>query len=183
MNLKFSILFFMMALISFEGFSSERNFDDYLLRSKITSIRKGGRFNSMNIATCEDGSEWVVLLNGNLKERFMGYLYLEAAISELATDRLKAAENKIGSYMDKIHYFSRYVGENKLTFLDFHDEKNLLSETGFKDFIGNANLRKKDDILYVFDTEKGSFSDEVHSKISEFEVMHDTIYDELLRDK
>lgn len=146
--------------------------------NKIVSMRKGGRLDQSIILKYEDNSEWV-FLNNRVVERFCGFLYLQKAIKELSLNNIQAAENKIAIHGRKIIYLSRYYGDEKPDFMELSEYDSELSvlrqDIGFTDTIGNANLRKQDNTVYVFDTEKGSFDKSVHEKIDSFVKQHDVI--------
>ena len=168
---------------------SSREIQDYILDKNFVNIRKGGRFNQSIILKYEDDTEWV-FLNNNQKDRFCGFLYLEHVFKrlnsestlkklsskELNLNKIAAAENKMAIYDGKIIYLSRYCGEKKPEFFEHMDMfQTLQKKIGFIDIMGCANLREKDDKLYVFDTEKSSFSSSVHQKIDLFVNLHDAI--------
>lgn len=140
----------------------------------ISAIRKGGRSNSFQIVTFDDRSEWVVMTDkGN--ERFCGYLYLKNALEKAGSSKVKAAENKLFWDKGKVYVLSRYCGEKKLEMKDLLSNPNyieclkLIDKVHFSDTLGFANLRKEEDKIYVFDTEKNSFASSVHEKIDEME--------------
>ncbi len=146
--------------------------------NKIAEKRMGGRFNQSIIVKYEDQSEWVFLSN-KPEERFCGFLYLQKAINESNLKNIQAAENKIAIHDKKIIYLSKYYGDKKPGFMElFEYDQELLTlnkTIGFTDTLGNANLRKQNDIVHVFDTEKGSFDKSVHEKIDSFIEQHNAI--------
>src|SRR5690348_7415785 len=95
----------------------------YTMRSSntITEEREGGRGNQQIILKYQDGTEWI-FLNNRGKERFCGFLYLEKAINDVGLKTIKAAENKIAIRGSQIIYLSRYCGEEKPGFMEFHEE-------------------------------------------------------------
>ena len=155
---------------------SSSNYDQYIMPSEnqIQTMRKGGRFNQSTILTYSDGSEWVFLPNKG-EERFCGFLYLQEAIKQAGLSKVKAAENKMAIHDKQIIYLSQYCGDKRLEWPDGFNEASSLAEIGFTDTVGLANLRKIDDVIYVFDTEKGSFANGVHEKINSFVHVHDAI--------
>jgi hypothetical protein len=144
----------------------------------VVNMRRGGRFNQSIILKYEDGSEWV-FLNNRAEERFCGFLYLQKELKDLGVSRVQAAENKMAIQDRKIIYLSKYYGDNKPDFMELHGYGKELSildrEVKFTDTTANANLRKKDGVVYVFDTEKGSFHSSVHEKIDSFVGQHNLI--------
>jgi len=158
---------------------SNNNYNNYIMdaSNQVVNIRHGGRLNQSLILKYQDGSEWVVLNNG--EERFCGFLYLQKALNDLNVSKVQAAENKIAIYDRKIIYLSKYYGDNKPVFWQLIDYINELPVLGqkvkFIDTIGLANLRIKDGVVYVFDTEKGSFDKSVHEQIDSFVNQHDLI--------
>ncbi len=161
------------------------NFDDYTMSpdNTITDMRRGGRFDIMQILTYTDGTEWVFLDN-KPTERFCGFLYLQNALNEMGLTKLRAAENKMALNGRQIIYLSQYCGETRPGFTGgsgpidketFHELSVLDNEIGFTDTAGMANLRKKEDAIYVFDTEKTSFASTVRDKIDAFRPLHDQI--------
>lgn len=152
----------------------EAKLDSCILKSELKSVRKGGRFNQSFIATFQDDTEWVVLLGGDGSDRFVGYLYLEDAIEKSGLKNVKAADNRLSIIQGKIHYLSRYVGEERIGH-EFFAEMQQLREIGFADMICGANLRKLGDTMYVFDTEKGSFSEEAQKNIEMYRGLHDKV--------
>lgn len=156
------------------------DFNQYIMdpTNEIVEMRKGGMFNRAIILTYKDGSEWV-FLNNKGEERFCGFLYLQNAINELNLKCIRAAENKIAIHEKKIIYLSKYYGDKNPDTMDFENNDNLSDELlalkrdiGFADTAGNANLRKQDNVVYVFDTEKSSFAKSVHEKIDSFAQQH-----------
>lgn len=146
--------------------------------NKIVEMRHGGRFNQSLILKYKDDTEWV-FLNNKPEERFCGFLYLQKAINESKLNTIQAAENKIAIHDRKIIYLSRYYGDKRLDFMDMYGYGNELSiltqDIKFNDIVGFCNLRKKDGIVYVFDTEKSSFDETVHEKIDSFVHQHNVI--------
>jgi len=146
--------------------------------NKIVEIRNGGRFNQSIILKYKDDTEWV-FLNNKQEERFCGFLYLQKALEESNLNTIQAAENKIAIHDRKIIYLSRWHGDKKPDVSETSGYSKELStleqDIGFTDMPGNANLRKKDNIIYVFDTEKHSFSKGVHEKIDSFVHQHKAI--------
>lgn len=144
----------------------------------VVEMRHGGRLNQSIILKYEDGSEWV-FLNNRPEERFCGFLYLQKALNDLNVSRLQPAENKIAIHERKIIYLSKYYGDNKPGFMELHQYSKELSvlnqDVKFTDTAGNANLREHNGVVYVFDTEKGSFDKSVHEKIDSFIHQHDRI--------
>lgn len=155
-------------------------YDAYIMdpANKVVEMRHGGRFNQAVILKYEDGSEWV-FLNNKPEERFCGFLYLQKALNDLNVSKVQAAENKIAIHDRKIIYLSKYYGDNKPGFMDlsaYNEELIALKQkTKFVDTAGNANLREQNGVVYVFDTEKGSFDKSVHAKIDSFIQQHDMI--------
>lgn len=154
--------------------------NNYIMDSanKIVEMRRGGRFNQSIILKYQDDTEWV-FLNNKPEERFCGFLYLQKVLNELNVSRVQPAENKIAIHDRKIIYLSRYYGDNKPGFMELHEYSKELSilnqDVKFTDTVGNANLREKDGIVYVFDTERGSFDKSVHEKIDSFITQHNII--------
>jgi hypothetical protein len=146
--------------------------------NEVVEMRRGGRFNQSIILKYQDDTEWV-FLNNKPEERFCGFLYLQKALEESNLNTIQAAENKIAIHDRKIIYLSRWHGDKKPDFMELFEYNNELStlkqDIGFTDTIGNANLRKQDGVVYVFDTEKGSFDKSVHEKIDSFVQQHDII--------
>ena len=142
------------------------------------NMRRGGRFDQSVILTYTDGTEWV-FLNDAPKERFCGFLYLQDALKKAGVDKIKAAPNKIALHDGNIIYLSQYCGEKKISWFETPPEcmKQVykLDEVGFTDMPGFANLREKDDTIFVFDTEKHSFAPKVHAQIDAFMPLHDRI--------
>lgn len=154
--------------------------------NKFVDMRAGGRGNQCKILKFEDDTEWVYLPN-SAQERFCGFLYLENAIKESHLEKVKAAENKMAIHNRKIIYLSRYRGEEKLSFLTsakYAEEIGILKEQiGFTDL---TNLRVQGAAVYVFDTEKMSFSENVHEQMDAFIHQHDALrasLEELLRNE
>lgn len=165
---------------TFSGSYEIRN-ERYIMdpTNDMVNWRKGGRNNQYTILTYADNSEWVLLTNKR-EERFCGFLYLQNEIKELNLNIMEAAENKIGIFNNKIIYLSRYYGDKKLDMNEISEhylgELSILQkDIGFIDMLGYANLRKQDNKLYVFDTEKPSFAKEVHQKIDSFVQQHNLI--------
>lgn len=154
--------------------------NQYIMSStnKIVEMRKGGRFNQSIILRYEDNSEWV-FLNNRPEERFCGFLYLQKAIKESNLNSVRAAENKIAIHDRQIIYLSRYYGDKKPDFMELHEYNDELSvlqqDIGFTDAVGYTNLRKQNNTVYVFDTEKNSFDKSVHEKIDSFVQQHNLI--------
>lgn len=155
--------------------------DNYTMSSdlQIQNMRNGGRFNQSTILTYTDGSEWVVLTN-KPKERFCGFLYLQNALEKADLDhKIKAAANKMAIHGKNIIYLSQYCGEKKLESMDLFKDSGPLSilrdQIGFTDATMGTNLRKIEDKIYVFDTERDSFDPSVHEKINSFVHFHDLI--------
>lgn len=146
--------------------------------NQIIEMRRGGRFNQSIILKYEDNNEWV-FLNNRVKERFCGFLYLQNAIKELNLKNIQAAENKIAIHDKKIIYLSKYYGDSKpdiFELWDYNHELSILKEKiGFIDMVANANLRKENNTVYVFDTEINSFDKTVHEKIESYFSQHDII--------
>lgn len=146
--------------------------------NEFEDMRRGGRLNQSIIMKYEDGSEWV-FLNNKGQERFCGFLYLQKALNDLNVSSMQAAENKIAIHNRKIIYLSKYYGDNPPSFGKVEDYRNKLSvlnqEVKFIDTRENANLREKDGVVYIFDTEKNSFDKSVHEEIDSFIQQHDMI--------
>ncbi len=144
----------------------------------VVGTRKEDRLRQSTILKYQDESEWVVL-DDKPEERFCGYLYLEQALRDLNISRLQAAENKIAIYDRKIVYLSKFYGDyepRRLELPQYDQELEVLDEViKFTDIVGGKNLREKDGIVYVFDTEKGSFHRSVHAKIDAFIEQHNII--------
>lgn len=162
--------------------ASSTDLSNYIMSNsnQIKSMRYGGRFNQSIILTYTDTSEWV-FLNDTPKERFCGFLYLQDAIKKAGLSTIRAADNKMALHDKKIIYLSRYCGEikpNEYEFLDplkFSEFSILKNKIGFVDMLGSANIRKKNDKIYVFDTEKLSFHSSVRKNIDSFVELHDKI--------
>ena len=141
--------------------------------NEMVSMRRGGRGNQSVILQYQDDTEWV-FLNDKPQERFCGFLYLQKALKESNISTIQAAENKITIHDRKIIYLSQYCGEKKLDFMEsgkYMNELSILAKTvGFTDMLAYANLRLKDEIVYVFDTEKSSFDKSVREKIDSFKI-------------
>lgn len=151
------------------------DFSSYVISNdnQVTNRRNGGRFDQCSILTYTDTSEWV-FLKDKQKERFCGFLYLQNALKEAGLSKLKAATNKMAIYNKEVIYLSQYCGETKPDiFKDREQIFSLIRGTGFRET--TANLRKKDEEIYVFDTEKASFDLGVHEKIDSFVTLHDRI--------
>lgn len=151
-------------------------YEDYVMDAgnKIIGMRKGGRFNQSTILTYADGSEWVFLPDKETA-RFCGFLYLQNALKEAGITLIAAAANKMALHDKKIIYLSQYCGEDRPGLLENSEEISKLAKLGFTDTTANANLRKKEGKLYVFDTEKSSFDSCVHEKIDSFVGLHHAI--------
>lgn len=159
------------------SYATQIDHRQYLMDSsnKIVEKREGGRLNQSIIIKYADQSEWV-FLNNKGAERFCGFLYLEAALKDSGLDKVKAAANKMAMHERKIIYLSQYCGEEKPDFFDQMKQLMVLKNTiGFIDIAGGANLRKVEDQILVFDTEKGSFDPSVHEKIDSFVQQHAAI--------
>jgi hypothetical protein len=152
-------------------------FENYIMSSsnQIENMRRGGRFNQSIIVTYTDKSEWV-FLGDKQRERFCGFLYLQNALKESSLNKIHAAANKMAIHDKKIIYLSGYCGETKPGFFDLIGQVSALNtDIGFTDTAGGANLRKIDNEIFVFDTEKSSFASKVHEKIDAFVKLHDAI--------
>jgi hypothetical protein len=138
--------------------------------------RWGGKANAYHMFQYEDNTEWIMLDN-QLAGRFCGFLFLQQALKDAGYNHIIAAENKLAIIDDQVCYLSRYCGEElppKPKGMSFLGNPTVdLTEIGFTD--GNANLRMKNGINYVFDTEKGSFHSSVHAQIDAFMPLHDKI--------
>ncbi len=145
---------------------------DYFLDSEIIAERKGGRGDNCTIYKDTTGTEWVKL-EGNVKLRFCGFLYLKKALEESNLDYIKAAENKIAIHDRKIVYLSKYCGEEKVSFFKYIEKLQPLQTLGFTDIA--ANLRILDEKIYVFDTELKSFNQNVYEKILTYKPTHKSI--------
>ncbi len=153
------------------------DYDTYVIGSDnpVSSMRRGGRFNQSIILTYADGTEWV-FLNNRGEERFCGFLYMQNAIKEAGLAKVKAAQNKMTIHDRKIIYLSQYCGETKPKMFEYAKELSVLEkDVEFTDMPLAANLREIDGVVYVFDTEKGSFAKGVHGKIDAFVKRHDLL--------
>lgn len=141
----------------------------------VSSRIEGAR--GSQILKYKDGTEWVVLPINKVQERFCGFLYLNRAIKNSGLEHIKAAENKIAIHNEKqIIYLSRYCGDTKPEDSDHKEEISILErKIGFIDTIYNANLRKQDDAIFVFDTEKNSFAQQLHGIIDSFIPLHNAL--------
>jgi len=132
--------------------------------------------------TLNDGSEWVMGQGG--LSRFLGYLYLKKAIEYYGLKTLRVVETRFAyrnpsgdieisvkpvaekhliniPTIDSKNFFSlsRYMGDDRPTLGEGVEELEILrTKIGFTDLAFNANLRKKDGIIYIIDTEYPSFS-------------------------
>ena len=162
------------------GTHQTTDYNSYIMNpnNKIVEMRNGGRFNQSIILKYQDDTEWVFLSN-KPEERFCGFLYLQKELKKSNLNKIQASENKIAIHDRKIIYLSRWHGDKKPDFSETDGyTKELLTleqDIGFTDMSGNANLRKKDDVIYVFDTEKHSFDRSVHEKIDSFVHQHKAI--------
>lgn len=163
--------------------STAADHSSYIMDSQngITSMREGGRFNRSVILTFADESEWVFLSDKG-KERFCGFLYLKKALERAGVDKIFAAENKMAIHDGRVIYLSEYQGETKIDdpnmkwTEDLGEQlRKLNDEVGFIDTVAGTNLRLKNDSIYVFDTEKTSFSPAVRPEIDQFLPEHDAI--------
>lgn len=152
------------------------DYSEYVMdqNHKIVGMRNGGRGNSSLIVQYEDGSEWVYLGN-RTAERFCGFLYLQEALKQAGLENVFAAQNKLAVNNGKILYLSRYCGERKPQFEEVSKVNQVLSKIGFTDNSASANMRKIDDTMYIFDTEKLSFDKSVYAAIDSFKPLHDEI--------
>jgi hypothetical protein len=170
----------MLLTNSISNAACQNNNNSYIMNpnNQLVGMRKGGRFNQSVILEYQDKTEWV-FLNNKTEERFCGFLYLQKAINDSNLHTLQAAENKIAIHDRKIIYLSRYYGDKKPEFMELFEYNNEISilqqKIGFIDMTGNCNLRKKDNFVYVFDTEKTSFDKSVHEKIDSFVHQHNVI--------
>ena len=148
-------------------------YENYIMDSanKIKGMRPGKR---CQILTYTDGSEWVYLADKE-KERFCGFLYLKHALEKSGVTNLKAAENKIALNGKQVIYLSRFCGETQPNAGDETENLSTLRQTGFTDFSFMCNLRKIAHQTFVFDTEKSSFTPEVHQQIESYSGLHDAI--------
>ena len=146
--------------------------------NNVVGNRHEERLNQSTILKYADGSEWV-LLDDKPEERFCGFLYLEQALRDLNMSRVQAAENKIAIHDRKIVYLSKYYGDYEPRRVELHQYDQELEvldqEVKFTDIVGGKNLREKDGVVYVFDTEKGSFHRSVYLKIDSFIQQHTII--------
>jgi hypothetical protein len=140
---------------------------------------------SFETYTFRDGSEWIMGQGG--LNRFLGYLYLKKAIEHYGLRTLRVVDTRFAyrdqkndkisisvmracekplvniPTIDSMNFFSlsRYVGDDRPTAGEASEELEILrTKIGFTDLEFNANLRKKDGIIYVIDTEYNSFSSE-----------------------
>lgn len=167
----------------------QTDYNNYIMdpSNEVVEMRRGGRFDQSIILKYQDDIEWF-FLNNKPEERFCGFLYLQKALEESNLNTIQAAENKIAIYDRKIIYLSRWHGDKKPDFMELFEYSNelltLKQDIGFIDIIGNANLRKQDSVVYVFDTEKDSFNKSVHDKIDSFVQQHNiirSVLEELLK--
>lgn len=167
----------MQAINSVTSGAPQTSYDSYIMdpTNELINMRQGGRGNQSVILTYEDNTEWVFLSN-KPQERFCGFLYLQNALKESDLNTITAAENKITIHDKEIIYLSQYCGEKRPGLFGHIDEfQKLNKDIGFTDMLGSANLRERDDKIYVFDTEKGSFDNSVHEKIDTFVKLHNAI--------
>lgn len=135
-----------------------------------------------NVCFVED-EEYVVKVDGAV-ERFIGFCHLSQGLTTL-TDlnfRWSAAHNicsvdSRNKYPESITLLSKYVGDNKPEWDSINENSIRIIEdllkikdrTGFKDFSRYSNIREKDGIFYIFDTEKGSFDYDKYPIIPKYE--------------
>lgn len=167
-----------MVIMNVIGNKNVSDLNKYVMGSnlQITQIDHGGRGNQSKILTYSDGSKWV-LLTDKWKERFCGFLYLEHALKEMdGLKKIQAASNKMAIHNKDVIYLSAYCGEKKPDFFEALEPISKLSKgIGYIDTAMCANLRKQDDVIFVFDTEKNSFDKAVYEKIELFSEKHDQI--------
>jgi hypothetical protein len=156
----------------------EIDYSQYIMdpNNQVARMDEGGRDNNSIIITYQDNSRWV-FLNDSPVERFCGFLYLQQAIKDSNLNSIRAAENKIAIHKGQIIYLSRYYGNDVPEELLQHraEISVLKNEIGYDDVVGNVNLRKQDNTVYVFDTEKDSFKREMYEKIDSFVQQHNLI--------
>lgn len=167
---------------SFSSVLDSECYSNYLMSPdcEVIGSRRGGRGNQEWIFTYRDGTEWVVLLRKDAKERFCGFLYLESAIQEAGLRYVKAVANKMAIEQGRVVYLSQYCGEDRpsLFSLGLSESQELVTlqkEICFTDMGGMANVRQQGEDIYVFDTAKNSFNPSVHEKIDAFVQKHDAI--------
>lgn len=175
-----------MQIVNFTPFKMNQinSNNDYIMDPDIkiieTKIREM-RINEVKSKTFvilryQDGTEWVHL-EDNPIERFCGFLYLINELKVLDVIKIQAVENKMAIKDKKIIYLSKYYGDEKPYIgYDFCKELFILNdEIRYTDTDGNRNLRKKDDTIYVFDTEKRSFGKSVRDRIDAFVEQHNAL--------
>lgn len=113
------------------------------------------------IATCRDKSKWVIY-DCSPKEMFCGYLYLKKSLENSGLERMQVAEQKMTLHKGKVILLSRYCGDNPPNDYDMKigEIPRLRDETGFMN-LGTvdrvANLRKRNGVFYVTDTDIDNF--------------------------
>lgn len=159
--------------------SASSSYDQYTIDPSVT-IQRTERKRNQTIHTLSDGTQWVQLKDHG-EERFRGYLYLNQALKN--NDFVQAAENKMMLLKTgQIIYLSKYCGDQKPDNLEPALEqayKGLKEKPGYTDTENYSNARIQDGKLYLFDTEKFSFSPAVHNKIGAMEKTRDAIEDYL----
>jgi len=145
------------------------DYSQYLIdpERSIKSIDEKSEPRLFMVVTFDDDSQWVVLPDYRV-DRFCGYLYLREKLQGNGT--LQPAENRLFWDGKSLAYLSKYCGAEKVGAFEGFTEKKSLGDVGFEDL---GNLRKLDGVIYVFDTEKGSFDKRVYEEIDEFRKVHD----------
>jgi len=157
----------------------QTSLNNYIIDSShtIQSVRPGGRNNTMKIVTFSDKSEYIVL-NDHMKERFCGYLHLEAACKKQGLQYFRPAENKMYLNDSQVIYLSRYCGEETVSIFSLSQRalkelSTVTVEIGYTDTLGFSNMRKEGKHITIFDTAQNSFHKNVHKKINTFKKVHD----------
>ena len=159
--------------------SSNRIKKEDVMSSDIKKCSSGPR--KYNLVTLKDNSSWVEAASDST-QRIIGANYLEEKLPTLTlnlswkvprtkyllinkdkkdfTFKIEKFDDLLVLKSSDIISFSEYVGDTKpnTNMLYAEDKDKIKKITGFNDWDLEANLREKDDTIFIIDTEYRSFA-------------------------